>query len=439
MALIDSNTFIEPTAATTLATARTQFNNSLRSLLTNFAGDGTNSSAPTQTSGNITRDGAATSIENGVLYRHSNALVTALYINDTNNAKGDPRPVGGNFTRVGIGTQIAEGGIAGLMNKMQHYEVGELISTVSAAGGATTSNGRLYMKLSNGTSATNIIDVGIPPTNGSISNTMVDLHHTTPGVTKISGITGDRLNFAFDATKGLAGQNAHIRVSAVAANPTAIAFGTLNTANTAIVHYGSTTTAKSGAGKDGLNVLTQDGKTYGNLAVGTISVATKSFSPTTGATVAPHTDVAPLCPAGTIIMWAGADSAIPGGYLLCNGQAVDRTDFAALFDALGTSYGTGDGSSTFNVPDFRDRLAAGKGSTVSRSFTASKTIGGSASVPTLTATGASASVNHSGSTTAALGTKDTSGTVIQTLGIAVTVPDLTIQLASCGVNFLIKT
>ena len=109
MALIDSNTFIEPTAATTLATARTQFNNSLRSLLTNFAGDGTNSSAPSQTSGNITRDGAATSIENGMLYRHSNTLVTAFYVSDSVNKK--TAVVGGNFTRVGIGTQIAEGGI----------------------------------------------------------------------------------------------------------------------------------------------------------------------------------------------------------------------------------------------------------------------------------------------------------------------------------------
>ena len=431
MALIDSNTFVEPTAATTLATARTQFNNSLRSLLTNFAGDGTNSSAPSLTSGNITRDGAATGIENGMLYRHSNTLVTALYINDSVNFK--TAPVGGNFTRVGISTQIAEGGIAGLMNKMQHYEVGELISTVSAAGGATTSNGRLYMKLSNGTSASDLIDVGIPPTNGSISNTMVDLHHTTPGVTKTSGITGDRLNFAFDASKGLAGANAQIRVSAIAANPTAIGFGTINTANTSIVHYGSTTTAKSAAGKDGLNVLTEDGKTYGNVAVQSVSVATITKSGATGGT-----DVAPLCPVGTIIMWAGADSSVPDGYKLCNGQSLARATFPALFAALGTTYGAADGDH-FNVPDFRDRLAAGKGSTVSRSFTASKTIGGSASVPTLTATGASATVNHSGSTTAALGTKDTNGTVIQTLGIAVTVPDLTIQLATCGVNFLIKT
>ena len=426
MALIDSNTFIEPTAATTLATARTQFNNSLRSLMTNFSGDGTNSSAPSLTSGNITRDGTATGIENGMLYRHSNTLVTALYINDSVNFK--TAPVGGNFTRVGISTQIAEGGIAGLMNKMQHYEVGELISTVSAAGGATTSNGRLYMKLSNGTASEHIIDVGIPPTNGSITNAMVQVK-----TSNTRGITGDRLNFSFDSSKGLSGDNAQIKVSAEAANPTAIALGTINDKNSALVHYGSTTTAKSAAGKDGINVLTEDGKTYGNLAVQAVSVATITKSGATGGI-----DVAPLCPAGTIIMWAGADTSIPDGYKLCNGQSLARATFPALFAALGTSYGSAD-SSHFNVPDFRDRLAAGKGSTVSRSFTASKTIGGSASVPTLTATGADASVNHSGSSPAALGTKDTSGTVIQTLDISVTVPNLTIQLATCGVNFLIKT
>ena len=427
MALIDSNTFIEPTAATTLATARTQFNNSLRSLLTNFAGE----HAPTQTSGNITRDGAATSIENGVLYRHSNSLVTALYISDSVNKKS--AVVGGNFTRAGIGSQIVEGGVAGMMTKTQHFEMGELVTTVSESA-SHKANARLYLRFSNDAGASSMLDVGIPPTNGSITNAMVQVK-----TSNTAGITGDRLNFSFDSTKGLSGDNAQIKVSAVAANPTAIALGTINAKNSSLVHYGSTTTAKSAAGKDGINILTEDGKTYGNLAVGTVSVATKSFSPTTGATITPHTDVAPLCPAGTIIMWAGADTSVPGGYLLCNGQAVDRTDFAALFDALGTSYGTGDGSATFNVPDFRDRLPAGKGSTVSRSFTSSKVITGSASVPVLTTTGASATVTHSSSTPVPLGTKDTSGTAIGSLNITATVPALDLQLASCGINFLIKT
>lgn len=50
----------------------------------------------------------------------------------------------------------------------------------------------------------------------------------------------------------------------------------------------------------------------------------------------------------------------PDGFLLCYGQAVSRTDYATLFAAIGTTYGTGDGSTTFNIPDLRGRVVAGK-------------------------------------------------------------------------------
>jgi microcystin-dependent protein len=49
----------------------------------------------------------------------------------------------------------------------------------------------------------------------------------------------------------------------------------------------------------------------------------------------------------------------PAGWLLCRGQEIDRQEYAALFEAIGTAYGTGDGSATFNVPDLRDRVAVG--------------------------------------------------------------------------------
>lgn len=49
----------------------------------------------------------------------------------------------------------------------------------------------------------------------------------------------------------------------------------------------------------------------------------------------------------------------PTGWLLCNGDAVSRTTYAALFAVIGTTFGTGDGSTTFNVPDFRGRVPAG--------------------------------------------------------------------------------
>lgn len=63
-------------------------------------------------------------------------------------------------------------------------------------------------------------------------------------------------------------------------------------------------------------------------------------------------------PAGAVIPYAG--SAAPAGWLLCGGQAVSRSDYAALFAIIGTTYGAGNGSTTFNLPDLRGRVVAGE-------------------------------------------------------------------------------
>lgn len=63
-------------------------------------------------------------------------------------------------------------------------------------------------------------------------------------------------------------------------------------------------------------------------------------------------------PIGAILVWP-TDSA-PTGFLLCRGQAVSRATYADLFSLIGTTYGGGDGSTTFNVPDLQGRLAIGK-------------------------------------------------------------------------------
>lgn len=65
-----------------------------------------------------------------------------------------------------------------------------------------------------------------------------------------------------------------------------------------------------------------------------------------------------MAPTGAVLPFAG--STAPTGWLLCFGQAVSRTTFARLFNALGTTYGTGDGSTTFTLPDLRGRVAAGE-------------------------------------------------------------------------------
>ena len=62
-------------------------------------------------------------------------------------------------------------------------------------------------------------------------------------------------------------------------------------------------------------------------------------------------------PVGSLYWFCG--STVPTGYLICNGSTVSRTTYAALFDAIGTTWGTGDGSTTFTLPNLINRVAWG--------------------------------------------------------------------------------
>ncbi|HSK40924.1 MAG TPA: phage tail protein [Arenibaculum sp.] len=97
-------------------------------------------------------------------------------------------------------------------------------------------------------------------------------------------------------------------------------------------------------------------------------------------------------PAGAIMPFAG--STAPAGWLFCRGQAVSRTTYAALFGVLGTLYGSGDGSTTFNLPNLQDRAAVGSSGTK-----ALGSAGGAASV----ATGSAGAHTHAGSSGSAGG------------------------------------
>ncbi len=66
-------------------------------------------------------------------------------------------------------------------------------------------------------------------------------------------------------------------------------------------------------------------------------------------------------PTATIVPWSSAS--VPTGFLECNGAAVSRSTYSALFAIIGTTYGAGDGASTFNVPDLQDNVAMGKSGT----------------------------------------------------------------------------
>ena len=62
-------------------------------------------------------------------------------------------------------------------------------------------------------------------------------------------------------------------------------------------------------------------------------------------------------PPGAVMPYAG--TSLPSGWLWCGGNLVSRTQYAALFKAIGTTYGAGDGKTTFALPDLRGRVAAG--------------------------------------------------------------------------------
>jgi microcystin-dependent protein len=77
-------------------------------------------------------------------------------------------------------------------------------------------------------------------------------------------------------------------------------------------------------------------------------------------------------PAGVLLPFGGTTA--PAGWLLCDGAAVSRTTYAALFAAIGTTYGVGDGATTFNVPNPAGRvLCAASGSHALGSITGAET------------------------------------------------------------------
>jgi phage-related tail fiber protein len=111
--------------------------------------------------------------------------------------------------------------------------------------------------------------------------------------------------------------------------------------------------------------------------------ANKGYVDTQVASITPQD----MTPAGTII-WSARNTA-PTGYLKANGAAISRTTYATLFSAIGTTFGSGDGSTTFNVPDLRGEFARGWDD--GRGVDSGRTFGS-------TQAGAIQSHNHTGTT-----------------------------------------
>lgn len=71
-----------------------------------------------------------------------------------------------------------------------------------------------------------------------------------------------------------------------------------------------------------------------------------------------------IVPPGTVVAYAGTTA--PNGWLLCDGAEISRSVFPALFSAIGTAHGSGDGVTTFRIPDYRGRFLRGRDGGIGR-------------------------------------------------------------------------
>ena len=77
----------------------------------------------------------------------------------------------------------------------------------------------------------------------------------------------------------------------------------------------------------------------------------------------------------TGMILANASDMIPSGFLLCDGSAISRTVYASLFSIISTTYGVGDGSTTFNLPDGRGGVLRGAGTSIGYTQNVTVTLG----------------------------------------------------------------
>ena len=147
----------------------------------------------------------------------------------------------------------------------------------------------------------------------------------------------------------------------------------LNTANTAISTANAASTTANGIASTANTALTNSTNAVSTANTANTTANTANTTATTANTTANSalstansavstantalSTAQALNPAGMVI-WVAMSNA-PTGFIKANGAAVSRTTYAALFAAIGTTFGSGDGSTTFNVPDLRGEFVRG--------------------------------------------------------------------------------
>lgn len=346
MALSDSNTFVLPSQGASIAVSRSQFNNSLKAVLSNFYSDAIPDSE------NLVEGGSSLSVTeyDGMFYRSSDTGV--VYISDSaiTVASGRTnRPIGGNFTRYGIAWR-QQGSLAAAAANISDFDVGEAFAIVKDTEGS--SNNSVWLRVATtGTFASDWINLRTPQ-----SDTVAT------GLIQDQAITGPKLNASMTAIPTTVMEHTsavtvtpRIVVSSFANNQT-IATSAAIELKTATVTNDVALGFNNGTKNASLKMIPGNtGDTDRGLGVYTTADA---LAPIRANLVVQSTimgstseTAAPLIPAGIIVAWGG--SSAPAGWLECNGQST--SGYTALAAIVGAT-----------VPDIRGRAIYGTSTAIAR-------------------------------------------------------------------------
>jgi len=250
-------------------------------------------------------------------------------------------------------------------------------ATITAGTTTTLSPGSSATVTNSGTSSAAIFDFGIPQgatgapgADGAAATIAVGTTTTLPAgssATVSNSGTSSAAVFNFGIPKGDTG-SAGAAATVAAGTVTTLAPGSnatvtnSGTSSAAIFDFGIPQGATGATGPaNTLSIGTvQSGATADATITGTAPNQTLNLTLPKGDTGQQGVkgDPGKGCPIGTILPFGG--DLIPEGYLVCDGSAVSRTTYADLFDVIGTRYGAGDGSTTFNLPNLSGRVAVGQ-------------------------------------------------------------------------------
>jgi len=229
-------------------------------------------------------------------------------------------------------------------------------NTISVTGNISTTSGQFT---GSGAGLTSIPASQLSGTvpSGNIGNDSVALGTKTTGdyVATVAASTGVTVSGGTGE-----GSTATISIGQAVATTSSPQFvgvtatGTVS-ANAVSVTNGVGAASATITGTTATSVLTVDG-----IEIDTTGASSNQVLAYNGTKFAPTAPSSASMPTGSISMWSTATA--PTDWLLCDGSAVSRTTYATLFGVISTTYGTGDGSTTFNLPNLKGRIPVGRDS-----------------------------------------------------------------------------